>query len=235
MKEIIGRGLLAKSFENKVFDRDVLVLASGVSNSQETRAVEFLRELNLIDSTVMKNENNTIIYFSTCSLDFKENTPYTTHKLKVEQIFSERCNKYHIFRLPQVVGFVKNKTLISYFTNSIINNFEIDLQMHSSRDLIDIDDVSRIVTFLVNSEIGLNSTVNIATGYSVPVIDIFSYILDFSGLEGKFHLSNSGEVQKTDSSFLRNNIPNDIIFEDNYWKDVLNKYLPLYFNDQFKE
>ena len=235
MKKIIGRGLMARSFENAYFNKDVLILASGVSNSQETRVSEFSRELDLVSSEIISNKDSTVIYFSTCSTDFKNDTPYVLHKLKIEKLLASKCDTYHIFRLPQVVGFVKNQTLISYFVNSIVNNLEINIQSKSSRDLIDVDDVVRIVSYLVNNNACLNSVINIATGNSIPTYDIFSYILNFSGLDVNYFLLDTGEKQKTDSSFLRNNIPNDIIFEDNYWKDVLNKYLPLYFNDQFKE
>lgn len=235
MKKIIGQGLMARSFESAYFNKDVLILASGVSNSKETRVSEFSREFDLVSSEITNNKGRTVIYFSTCSTDFKDDTPYILHKLKIEKLLASKCDTYHIFRLPQVVGFVKNQTLISYFINSIVNNLEINIQSKSSRDLIDVDDVVRIVSYLVNNNICLNSVVNIATGNSVPTYDIFSYILKFSGLDVNCFLLDIGEEQKTDSSFLRNNIPNDIIFEDNYWKDILNKYLPLYFNDQFKE
>lgn len=227
-KRIIGRGLLAKSFESIAFDKDVLILASGVSNSQETRVSEFSRELDLINSEISLNAASTVIYFSTCSLCFEKVTPYTIHKLNVEKILAEKCNEYHVFRLPQVVGFVNNTTLISYFVGSIVNGLEVSLQSRSSRDLIDVDDVARIVGFLVNNEKGLNSVVNIAAGNSIPVYDIFTYISNFTGLEGRYYLSDNGDNQKINSDFLKKAISTDVIFKDDYWKYVLNKYLPLY-------
>ncbi|MFV0217909.1 hypothetical protein OBJ92_12895 [Empedobacter falsenii] len=64
---IIGKGLIASAFENR--DReDVVFFASGVSNSLETDVRQFLREENLIRTTIQQYPTQTFVYFSTCSM-----------------------------------------------------------------------------------------------------------------------------------------------------------------------
>lgn len=232
--KVVGTGLLGTEFSGLKFSKDVLVLASGVSNSRETKECEFKRERDLIKAEIKLNPDLTVIYFSTCSVGLKKSTPYTRHKLSMENYIAQICKSYYIYRLPQVAGFVKNTTLISYLIRSAINNNYISIQRYAKRDLIDVTDVSRIVKQLVEGGIGTNSTVNIATGNSISVLEIFNHILDAVGNTANYSIIDTGDEQQIDSSFLRSNLDTDYIFEDFYWQDVLNKYLPLYTREKLR-
>ncbi|MEJ2498930.1 MAG: hypothetical protein P8Y46_06430 [Sulfurovaceae bacterium] len=49
---IIGNGMLAHEFSDYKDDNDIIIFASGVSNSGETRESEFEREKELLTKTI---------------------------------------------------------------------------------------------------------------------------------------------------------------------------------------
>jgi hypothetical protein len=101
---VVGNGMLARAFSDFAEDESKLIFASGVSNSGETIASEFQREVDLIKS--LAGIKNQFIYFSTVSIHDPEliHTPYVAHKLLIEKLVSESFVNYLIFRLPIVVG-----------------------------------------------------------------------------------------------------------------------------------
>ena len=101
---IIGNGLIASAF-NPYFSNDerVVVFASGVSNSRETRAEAFLRERQML-LDAMRHERF-LLYFSTCSVNDPElaDAPYVVHKKEMEKLV-QSTKDYAIFRVPIIVG-----------------------------------------------------------------------------------------------------------------------------------
>ncbi|MEJ2497376.1 MAG: NAD(P)-dependent oxidoreductase, partial [Sulfurovaceae bacterium] len=83
---IIGNGMLAHEFSDYKDDNDIIIFASGVSNSGETRESEFEREKELLTKTIDNISSEKIIYFSTCAMYDKYfvNNRYTKHKLHME-------------------------------------------------------------------------------------------------------------------------------------------------------
>lgn len=228
-KHIIGKGLIASSLEDVTFNKNTLILASGVSNSKETRDSEFERETELIIREISSHPKYDVIYFSTCSLDSGIHTPYTRHKLQMELLITEAAASFHIFRLPQVVGLVLNSTLISYFVNSILKNKMLSIESYAKRNLLDVLDVARIVEILVNRELSINSIQNIASINNLPVIEIVEEISKLLNHKANVILTPSGNSQTVNIDLLRRVLDlNDIIFADGYWRLVLNKYVPLY-------
>ena len=63
---VIGNGLLAKSFSKYKDDDQVIIFASGVSNSKEVNPEAFMREMDLLRS--ITNKDALLVYFSTCSV-----------------------------------------------------------------------------------------------------------------------------------------------------------------------
>ena len=57
-----------KKFIKYADNKDVLIFASGVSNSLETSPVEFGREQFLLEKILAEHSQKKIIYFSTCSM-----------------------------------------------------------------------------------------------------------------------------------------------------------------------
>ena len=84
---IIGNGLIASAFKLTLSENsDVIVFASGVSNSGEARSEAFLRERKLLVEALKYKKY--ILYFSTCSMHdlFLKDTPYVTHKMEMESL-----------------------------------------------------------------------------------------------------------------------------------------------------
>src|ERR1035437_1871893 len=174
--KLVGNGLVAKSLANTQFPEGCVIIASGVSNSLEQRASEFERESNLIKKTIQENPDSKIIYFSTTSVLQSEKTPYTKHKLAMEGLIAARSRSFHIFRVPQLVGIVKNSTLISFFVASIVQGRKLTLQRGVERNLVDAVDFARLTEFFVENNIAQNRIMTIAGSYNTTVLDIVKEI-----------------------------------------------------------
>ena len=120
---VIGNGLIASRFSEYVKNQSVLIFASGVSNSKETKEEEFEQEIELIYRTFENYcKNYLFVYFSTCSVYDKEeiNSPYVQHKMRIEKIIESTVPDFNIFRVSQAVGFSENKnTLLNFLFDSI--------------------------------------------------------------------------------------------------------------------
>lgn len=103
---VIGNGLLAKTFETYHASNDVLIFASGVSNSKETNPEAFKRELALLKATIQNYPKAKLVYFSTASItDASVNTSaYVQHKIALENYIKSTTTNYLILRVSNVVG-----------------------------------------------------------------------------------------------------------------------------------
>lgn len=191
---IIGNGMLANSL--KPFDEEnIVVFASGVSNSLETKDSEFDREIKLLRSTVEKFHNKKLIYFSTCSIyDLsKVESPYVMHKLKVEEIISKICPHYLIFRVGNAVGSGGNpNTLINFLENSIRTGQEISLHNNARRVLVGVDDIANLVS--QNLENFENKIVNVVYPHQFQLIEVVSTLEKHLQLKAKYKLVDEGSA-----------------------------------------
>lgn len=120
-KVIIGNGDMA----SVLIDReDRLYFASGVSNSAETRKSEFLRESTLL---LKQDGSSHLVYFSSLCI-FYLNTPYSGHKMNMENIIKCNFKKYTIVRLGNITWGSNPHTLINYLKNKIRNNEPFQIQ-----------------------------------------------------------------------------------------------------------
>lgn len=230
--QIVGNGLIARSLTGIDFGRPTLVLASGVSNSKETRVEAFQREAGLIDQAIADHPDLHVLYCSTCSIASGVQTPYTTHKLAMEERVQSKATSCHIFRLPQVVGLVHNRTLVSYFVESILQGRLLKVQTQATRNLLDVRDFARVATLAVRCNAGVGVPQNIASSTQVPVSDIvaeIAWLLDHAAhIEGV----NAGYSQSIDTAFLHELLPgDDRLFDSNHWRQVLRHYVPLMATD----
>lgn len=226
---VVGTGLIASNVREVFFPEKTLIIASGVSNSKETRLSEFNREEALVRREILTFPDSRIIYFSTCSISSGENSAYIQHKLNMENLVRQLGRNYWIFRLPQVVGAVNNLTLVSYLFNSIKTRRKIFIQEMARRNLIDIEDAVRIASLHVLESPACGSTENIASSRSVPVLDIVKEISRLLGIPAIYELKQEGYGQNIDIASLRDLLsPDDPIFERDYWKKILLKYSSFY-------
>ncbi len=144
---IIGNGLIGTAMRSIDKD-DLLIFASGVSNSMETDPKAYQREYNLLKESIVKYPNKKLIYFSTCSVYdvSRRKDTYIEFKLKIEKFITNTLSSYVIFRVGNVVARGGNpNTLINYLTTSIINKKQFTMFSDAKRYLIGIDDVVRFI------------------------------------------------------------------------------------------
>lgn len=122
MKEIIGHGDIAKSLE--CVDKDVTFFASGVSNSQETRESEYLREMKLLLS---QDKEKRLVYFSSLAVFYNDNQ-YTRHKRNMELIVKKVFPHYCIVRLGNITWGDNPHTLINTLHNHLVNQEPMEIQ-----------------------------------------------------------------------------------------------------------
>lgn len=228
--EVIGRGLIGSSILESKWrgPNDLVVIAAGVSNSRETRAAEFQREIDLIKAIISNQTYNRVVLVSSCSISQYGITPYTEHKRRVEDIVIRSGLLHHIYRLPQVVGPANNLTLVSYFVKSIIGKMRIELNTLANRYLIDIDDLIRIIDLVYAKYGSQNLVLDIAPVRAINSVDIFLEIMRIMRLD-KLDITL---VSRPDSYFVN---PaqlikilghDDVLFQDDYPCRVLRKWVP---------
>lgn len=150
---IIGNGLIGSAFRKCELPSDVAIFASGVSNSKETNPEHFRRELDLLEQTLQENRDRRIVYFSTASVLDPElaNEPYVIHKLECENRIRAACARHLILRVSNVVGNSGNPTTVfNFFVEKIRREANFELWVNACRNLVDIDDVVRITSALLN-------------------------------------------------------------------------------------
>ena len=220
---VIGNGMISKVFELYQSSDEVLIFASGVSNSKAADEHIFFREELLLEDTIFKNPEKLLIYFSTCSIydESVNKTPYVIHKVKMENLIKKKCSKFYIFRLPQVVGAARNQTFVNYLFTSIQNNKSIDIYKHSTRNLISTDDVFMAASYLIKNKIYLNEITNIATPNNILVIDILKIIEDLTKLSFRYNLLDRGKKIDIDIEKILNlNIDFDF-YNPKYLENIL--------------
>lgn len=223
---IIGNGLIATAF--KEYDAgDVVFFASGVSNSLEKREEEFKREETLIRKTILENPDKLFVYFSTCSIydSSKNSSLYVNHKLNMEHLIATEVPKYLIARVSNAVGKGGNQnTLINYLVSSMRNGDQINVHIDATRNLIDVEDIAKIVCELISSG-QVNRIVNVAYVRNYPILEIITIIIEFLDKKASIVLEKQGQSYSIDipdaiDYFRKNNLLDGEL----YLKNILKKY-----------
>ena len=223
---ITGNGLIAKSLQSIDSD-DVLFFASGVSNSLETKISEFEREHALLKNNILENPEKTFVYFSTCSIydSSKNNSQYVLHKLKMEQIISDLCDRYFILRISNAVGQGGNPNLlVNYLVREIKSEAKIILHTKATRNLIDVSDVCAITKNILQN-FSSNRIINLAYLQNFSVIEITEAISEVLSTEPLLQLKNEGsgyeiEVSEIEDYFKKNNLTD----KEHYLINLITKY-----------
>lgn len=225
---IIGNGLIANAFRKSIFNREVIVFASGPSDSKNTAQNEFEREFNLLQNTIEKSKDKLLIYFSTASvLDSSlKNSDYCQHKLKIEKHIEEHAQHYLIARVSNVVGAGGNsKTIFNFFKEKIIHNEQFDLWRNAERNLIDINDLTRIIEYLVNNNYQ-NQIILTINPISISVLELVKMMEHKLRMDAKFNLIDAGEKLNFDTSAVINEFNCfNIDFANSYYEKLLDKYI----------
>ena len=188
--------MIAKAMESDFGSNpEILVFASGVSNSNETAPEPFNREKTLLEHCLAKRTR--IVYFSTCSIEDPalKFSRYVRHKLEMEALLLERGN-CAIYRLPQVVGLTANRnTLTNYLYNCVKEGTPFQLWSDAKRYLIDVHHVSKIISHVEKSR-GANLVMNIAPQDSVKISHIVDIFEDFLNKKANYTTAPMGGCYK---------------------------------------
>jgi len=225
---VIGNGMVAKCFLNYLNNDKVVVFASGVSNSKLLVANEFKREEILLRRTIQSIENKKLIYFSTFNLyDPNESgSAYCLHKLNMENLIKSEMKNFNIFRLGNVAGQNANQhTILSFLYKSIIEQTEFELWRGASRNIIDIDDISKICSYIIDNDLFLEEITNVCNSQNTSVLEIVRIMEDITSLSGKYIIKEKGGSPNVDNSKIQDIAKKiGVIFDNTYARRIICKY-----------
>ncbi|MCG2583618.1 NAD(P)-dependent oxidoreductase [Massilia sp. TS11] len=224
---IIGKGMLASAFAPAFADAaDVLVFASGVSNSRETRPEAFARERALLEAALPSAAR--LVYFSTCSVEDPalQDAPYVRHKRALEALVRERAERYAIFRLPQVVGRTPNPhTLTNFLAQQIRSGQPIQVWTEARRNLIDVDDVAAIAGWILRTQAPQQLVANIACPFSIGVPELVALFARVLGRPAQTVPVAAGGRYPIDTTLTETAAQAlGIRFDDDYLPQLIRKY-----------
>jgi nucleoside-diphosphate-sugar epimerase len=200
---VIGRGLIARTFEKYENNDEFLIFASGVSHSKSCTPDDFKRERGLLLSGLRGLGSKKVVYFSTTSLydpDMRD-TPYIRHKLNMEDLLRQHASAWHVFRLSNLAGASPNpSTVLNFFNSSIRLGHPFELWNHSERNIIDVADVFRIADHILGNGLFLNRIVNVANEKNYSVQYIVQCIESFSHKKAIFTEREKGATFGIDIS-----------------------------------
>ena len=220
--------MIANRFMNYKNDENIIIFASGVSNSKDKTKQNFQREFALLKQTVTDNPGKQLVYFSTCSIDDHDlkNAPYVVHKIEIERFIKDNVAGYHIFRISNLAGVSNNPyTLLNFFVFNILHQHPFTIWKKASRNIIGIDDMFRLVNYFLQEKMAINSVINIANpkNYSVPYI--ITTIEEHLHKKGIYNEVERGDNYNIDISIIEPIIEKlNIQFNDNYPDLLLKKY-----------
>ena len=191
---VIGNGLLGNVFSLDCDKyNDFIIFASGVSDSKNTDSNSSNREEELITKTLLENTGLTFIYFSSILTD-TINNDYYKHKLKMEELVKLKAEKYIIFRIPQIVGFLGNQNnLFNHLVNNVKTNTSNIVYSNVERSIVDIDDLKLIVDYCKDKTI--NEVINLSYIEKISILDLCNKIYLNFGIEPKITLKINPENQ----------------------------------------
>ena len=198
---IVGNGLIASLFKNED-QENVVFFASGVSNSTETDPNQFLREENLLLKTLDENTDKLFIYFSTCSIydSSLHNSVYVQHKSYMEHLVRTCQRDFIIFRLPQVVGVTQSPTIVNFLYRQIIHQQPFELWSGSKRNLLDVDDVVKVIDYILDNQLFKRQVVNLASPQSSCIYDIVAVLESLTQKRAVYTVADKGAFYHIDLS-----------------------------------
>ena len=178
IKKIIGNGFIGRNvnkLRKYIIKSGYTIYTAGISNSNTNSKKELRKEIRLFKIFSKENNSKKLIFISTADVsnNLKRNNLYIINKVKIENIIRKEFNDYIILRLPQIIGNSKNKkTLINYFYKNIKKNKTIDVLSGVKRNILDIDDVIKVLKIIIFEKKLIKRTITLSNKYFVQPIDI---------------------------------------------------------------
>jgi nucleoside-diphosphate-sugar epimerase len=198
---IIGSGLLARAFAPRFHDvQGVTLFASGVSNSQESSPHAFERERELLQTAIEAGPAR-LVYFGSCNVaNPAQLSAYFEHKRAMELLVTATQGGL-VLRLPQVVGHTQNPhTLTNFLRDRIVADEPFTIWTRARRNLIDIDDVVAIGTWLITYAPADERCVSIATPHSLSMPQIVRIFENTLGRKARVIEEDRGDQMHVDIS-----------------------------------
>lgn len=203
---IIGNGMISNIFYPYEAVNDVIIFASGVSNSNEQDKTKFLKEKELLLECLKKYKIKKFIYFSSCSINDAQlqNTPYRLHKKELETIIQNYSQNYLLLRLPNIIGSRRNEnTLVDFFINKIKKNESFSVWKNATRNIVDIDDLYKIVSYIIDNHLFKNSVINIAYERNINMISLINALEIVLGKKAKYYTEDKGTDMEIDIEMIK--------------------------------
>ncbi|MES2513353.1 MAG: NAD-dependent epimerase [Bacteroidota bacterium] len=227
---LVGKGLIASQFKHYTDNDDVVVFASGVSNSKETKRDEFDQEIKLIESYIPQKK--IFVYFSTCSIfdDSLTDSNYVKHKLKIEKLIQSRFERFLILRLPNMIGLTNNpNTFFNYFFEAILNGKSLIIQKYAIRYFMDVEDLPFILDIILKDEESMNTIINVSYNNPINIPEILTFFEEEMGKKAMVSF-----VEKGSNYAVPNDYFNDLFSRkkghaivEAYTKNCIKKYIKL--------
>ncbi|MEU4172686.1 NAD(P)-dependent oxidoreductase [Streptomyces sp. NPDC026665] len=238
--DIVGNGFLARNLRPLAGRHpDTVALAAGVSWASGTSDADFAREAALLDEVAGRcaAEGRRVLFFSTAATGMyglaegpgREDvpvtpcTPYGEHKLALEERLRGTGADHLILRLAHLVGPDQPEhqllpTLVRQLSEGVVR-----VHRGAARDLIDVGDVVTVVDHLLAAD-PRAETVNVASGFAVPVEGIVDLLEKGLGLQARREYLDTGARQHVISTEkLRALVPQvaEMGFGDGYHQRIL--------------
>jgi len=226
---IIGTGLIARAFAPHADAlADACVYAAGVSNSSCSDPREFERERQrMLGATADSAADQLFLYFSTCSIEdpAARDSGYVRHKVEMERLVAQRP-RYLILRLPQLAGATPNPhTLLNYLYARIVRSERFAIWSGARRNIIDVDDVARVVTDLVLAERACAETINVANTHNCSILEIVEAFEVELGHRAVFDIIERGAGYVINSDRIRASLLRcGVSFSHDYLRRTIRKY-----------
>ena len=229
-----GSGFIAKNLKRIKLRKlkKIVIYAAGVSNSKSKDKKKFLRERKKIQTFLNDhNKEHLFIYISTISVldNYLKKDNYTRNKIIIENLIKKSLNNFLILRLPQIVGKSNNPhTLTNFIYRKILSEQRFKVWSNVKRNLIDIDDLIKIVKQIISTKLKPGNVINILNPNSIYVEEIVNIMGDIVKKNPKYILleykpKKKGNLKIQSSSKFNLNIKK--YFKDkNYFKNILKKY-----------
>lgn len=224
---VIGNGMLAQAFKHYADNDDIIIFASGVSNSREQDDASFSREYDLMKTYAQTDKK--FIYFSTCSIFDRslKDSDYIKHKLAMENYIQCHFAHYIIFRLPIVIGNSKNQnTFFNSFKNKISNKEKLTIYKNATRNIIDVDDLACILPDFINNKDCDKRVINVLFNNKATVLCLVNIMEDVLKIKVEKDFANDGYDYDVDNSYFMDYVDkNNYGISKKYNFIVLKKYL----------
>jgi nucleoside-diphosphate-sugar epimerase len=224
---VVGHGLLGRAFSAYADDDRFVIFASGVANSLATDPASFAREHRLFADVASRLGSACLVYFSTLSvLEPGPLSAYVEHKLAMEDQ-ARSLTSYLVVRLPQVVGRSDNPaTLVNFLVRRILSGGEFELWVDARRNLIDVEDVVKIVGHILQTGSIRNDIVDIASPFSLRAEDLVHMIERILGKCAVARKVHAGHAPPVDiAGVLPLCAASGVHFPPDYVERVLRKYI----------